>query len=358
MKQLMAFLRKKVPKAGIETPLYFRRALATTDVVLAIYFLLVFVLLTWANQKLEWMPLFLCAAMVGCRLLIGRVNSRVSFYAFELVIVYWCAWHTQTIGWTYGAQHLLIPMLMLCFFNIYEPQWMKLLTFLIVVAYRMALFAYSLEHPASYELSKTAVILYQTLNSLTLFNVLGVGFILFSSSIQENERQLLLNNQELHKEAGTDPLTQLPNRRAILDVIEAFLKTSPHEPFGVAIADIDFFKRINDTYGHNCGDYTLKELSSLFLAQAESKYTVCRWGGEEFCFFMPGMNLDEAGAMMHDLNYAVKKMPLHFGDVDYSITITIGVEENDFHSTMEEILDRADRKLYMGKVHGRDQVVI
>ena len=61
---------------------------------------------------------------------------------------------------------------------------------------------------------------------------------------------------------------------------------------------------------------------------------------------------------MHDLCNAVRKLPLRFGDVEFSITITIGVEENDFQSPPDVILERADRKLYMGKVHGRDQVVI
>jgi PleD family two-component response regulator len=61
---------------------------------------------------------------------------------------------------------------------------------------------------------------------------------------------------------------------------------------------------------------------------------------------------------MNDLSIAVRQKKLRFGDIDYSITITIGVEENDFKSTLEQILDRADRKLYMGKVGGRDRVVV
>ena len=70
------------------------------------------------------------------------------------------------------------------------------------------------------------------------------------------------------------------------------------------------------------------------------------------------MNIDEAGREMNDLNIAVRQKKLRFRETDYSVTITIGVEENDFKSTLEQILDRADRKLYMGKVGGRDRVVI
>lgn len=358
MEKIITLIHQKAPRSGKDTPAYFRRALATCEMALAVYFLLTGVLFSWANHRLDWMPLVMCAAMLGCRYSLGRINSRLSFYAFEAVIILWCGWHTFTVGWAYGAQHLLIPMLMLCFFNIYEPTWLKLFSFLMVVAYRMVLFAYSLDHQGTYEMTRTVIIIYQTMNTLTLFDTLAVCFIVFSSSIQETERQLLINNQELHKEAGTDPLTQLPNRRAMLDVIEEYHRTSPDEPFSIAIADIDFFKKVNDTYGHNCGDYTLKTLAELFMAKAEGKYQVCRWGGEEFCFFLPGMNLDQAGIVMNDLHFDVHKMPLTFGDIDFSITITIGVEEYDYQSGLEPILDRADRKLYIGKVGGRDQVVI
>ena len=88
------------------------------------------------------------------------------------------------------------------------------------------------------------------------------------------------------------------------------------------------------------------------------RYTVCRWGGEEFCFFMPGLNLDEAGVLMQDLNYAAEKMELKYDDCEFSITITIGVEEYDFVSPLEELLDSADEKLYMGKNSGRNKVIV
>ena len=358
MKEISEYLHQKVPKAGKVFPAYYQRALATSEIGMAVYFLLVFITLFLTSHRVEWVVVLMFAAMIGCRCLLGRVNVRISFYAFEAVIVFWCGWHTQHIGWDYGAQQLLIPMLMLCFFNIYEPPAAKVFTFFAALAYRTILFSYSQGIPTGYVFSPLATVLYQTLNTLAVFNILGICFIVFSSSVQESERQLLLKNQELHMEAGTDALTGLPNRRALLDVVSRFRKEQPDQPFSIAIGDIDFFKKINDTYGHNCGDYTLQTLAALMRDFSQGRYTVCRWGGEEFCFFMPGMNIDEAGALMQDLNFAVKKMPLHFGDIDFSIRITIGVEENDFRSSMEELFDRADRKLYMGKANGRNRVVI
>ena len=358
MNHFLELLRRQVPRSGKNMPQYYRRALATSEVVLAVYFLLNAVLFSWLNHRMEWIPALMFVGAIGCHYSIGRINSRLSVYAFELLIVVWCAWQTYTVGWSYGAQHLLIPMLMLCFFNVYEPPLLKLACFLLVVCYRTTLFMVSLKHPGTYTLGPSLVVPYQILNSLTLFDILAINFITFSSSMQETERQLTINNQELHKEAGTDPLTQLPNRRAMLDELDEFMKSHPGEPYCVAIADIDSFNKVNDTYGHLCGDYTLKELARLFMEKAGDSYKVCRWGGEEFCFFMPGLNLDEAGAIMTDLGIAVRKLRLRFGEAEFSITITIGVEEYDFKSTMQVILDKADRKLYMGKVQGRNRVVI
>nr|MCR5089549.1 GGDEF domain-containing protein [Oscillospiraceae bacterium] len=126
--------------------------------------------------------------------------------------------------------------------------------------------------------------------------------------------------------------------------------------YSVAIADIDFFKRVNDTYGHSCGDYTLRALADLFREKAPSR--VCRWGGEEFCFFLPGKNLDQAGMEMNELCLAVRNLKLNYEGHDFSITITIGVAENDFSSPIESILEEADKKLYIGKSSGRNQVVL
>ena len=129
MKQIMEYLHQKVPKAGKTFPAYFQRALATSEIGIALYFVLTFIVLYMTKHRIEWTVILVFAAMLACRYSIGRINVRLSFYAFEAVIIFWCAWHTQHVGWEYGAQHLLIPMLMLCFFNIYEPPTWKVLTF-------------------------------------------------------------------------------------------------------------------------------------------------------------------------------------------------------------------------------------
>jgi len=339
-------------------PAYYRKALSISEVILAAYFLASVVLLFFSTGTWIWPPVVILAATVVCILNLDRMNARVNLICFAAVISAWLTWFVHRFGWSAGSPNILVPILPLVFFNIYEPPLGKLIYSFALVAFRVLLFAWSLRHAPVETLDHADNLVFQILNSVVPLLILTIDCILFSSSIQASERALTINNQALHREAGTDPLTSLPNRRALLDEIEQFLRDDPNSQFSVAIADIDFFKKVNDTYGHNCGDETLKALATLFMEAARDKYKLCRWGGEEFCFFMPGMNIDEAGREMNDLNIAVRKKKLRFGETDYSVTITIGVEENDFKSTLEQILDRADRKLYMGKVGGRDRVVI
>ncbi len=358
MGYMSEFLRQEVPKTGKTMPAYYRRALLVSEAVLACYFLISIVLILLTTGKLEWAPITVLIATGLCLAGINKMNPRINLACFTSIILIWLTWFVHIFGWSAGSPNILVPTLSLAYFNIYEPPLSKVGYFAGVVLFRIGLFTYSLRHIPTGSLSHTESIVFQVINSVIPLLMLTYSFMLFSSSIQASERELTINNQNLHREAGTDPLTGLPNRRAMLDAIEAYQKSSPDEAFSIAIADIDFFKRVNDTYGHNCGDYTLKELSALFLSRAGEAYKVCRWGGEEFCFFLPRMNLDQAGVIMHDLHFAVGKMPLHYEGIDFSITVTMGLAEYDFRSSLDKLMDEADHKLYMGKANGRNQVVI
>jgi len=358
MNFLLEFFHQEVPKSGGAMPAYYRKALMISEVILVACFLASVGVILFSTGTWMWPPAIIMAITVACLLSIDRIGARLNLACYAAIIVAWVAWYVYRFGWSLGVQSFLVSILPLAYFNIYERPAAKIAYFLGLVTFRILLFAWSLKHTPLSVLDHAETLVCQIVNSIVPLLILTFDFILFSSSIQASERALTINNQVLHKEAGTDPLTGLPNRRALLDEIEQYLRAAPESQFSVAIADIDFFKKVNDTYGHNCGDYTLKELATLFMEAAADKYKVCRWGGEEFCFFLPGMNIDDAGREMNDVNIAVRKKPLHFGEVDFSVTITIGVEENDYHSTMEQILDRADRKLYMGKVGGRNRVVV
>ena len=294
----LEFLHQPVPKAGKEMPVYYRRALAASEILLVVYFLVCFFFFPIFTDRWHWVPL----AMIGGTALgvyaLRKMGPRANLLLFTVLCVAWVGWNIRTLGWSTGSQHFLTLLLVLVFFNVHEKPVTKILWFLALLVFRILLFSWQQQH---------------------------------------------------------DPL---PNRRAMIETIERYQKVNPELSFSVAIADIDFFKKVNDTYGHNCGDYTLVKLTELFKTHSAGQYSVCRWGGEDFCFFIPEKNVDEAGVLMNDLCFAVQRMPLHFEDVDFSITITIGVEECDFLSPLEDLLKKADEKLYMGKEAGRNRVVV
>ena len=355
MKFFLEFWRQKVPRDRGEIPPYYRRALTAGEVLQAVYFLVCFFLYPLINKQWEWVPiLFIAATGLGLWAVKTR-NTRTNLFLYALICCGWVYWNVMHFGWSSGVQHFLTLMIVLVFFNVYSKPVFKILWLIVILAFRILLFSASM---GIKNLDAEAGTIYQTVNTVAFFLMLACMCIIFSTSIQDTERQLRLKNQTLYKEAGTDPLTGLPNRRAMIEQIEQYYKQNADQPFSVAIADLDFFKNVNDTYGHNCGDYTLAKLTELFVKHSEGRYTVCRWGGEEFCFFMPGVNLDDAGVLMNDLCFAVEKMELEYEEHQFSITVTIGVEEYDFSSPLEELLDSADEKLYMGKKAGRNRVVI
>ncbi len=354
MKFFLDFLRQKAPQQGKEMPLYYRRALTTTEILLEIYYVVCFFLYPLLIHRWEWMPLLFLAVTGGGLWMAYRQGVRINLILFAAISAGWIWWNIRFFGWGCGVQHFLTLTLVFVFFNVCDRPINKIIWFFGILAVRILFFSLSRGYT---DITDTGTI-YQTLNSVSFFLMLAAMCIIFSTSIQGTERQLMLKNQTLYKEAGTDPLTGLPNRRSMIETIERFYKEGGDQTFSVAIADIDFFKNVNDTYGHNCGDYTLVKLTELFVEHAMGRYSVCRWGGEEFCFFLPGMNLDEAGIVMNDLNFAVENMELEYEGTKFSITITIGVEEYDFSSPMEELLNSADEKLYMGKKTGRNRVVV
>ena len=358
MKFFLDFLHQKVPRDRGDMPVYYRRALVTGEILQAVYFLVCFFLYPLINHRWEWIPILFIALTMGCFWVAKTQKVRTNLIAYALVCLGWVFWNVQHLGWSSGVQHFLTLMIVLVFFNVYDKPLTKIIWLAVVLAFRIMLFSISQRVPAMYKMGTDANTIYQTVNTVAFFLMLAAMCVIFSTSIQDTERQLRLKNQTLYKEAGTDPLTGLPNRRAMIEQIEKYYETNGDQPFSVAIADIDFFKKVNDTYGHNCGDYTLVRLTELFVEHSMGRYSVCRWGGEEFCFFIPGMNLDDAGTLMNDLCFAVEKMKLKFEEHEFSITITIGVEEYDFASSLDELMNSADEKLYMGKEAGRNRVVI
>lgn len=161
--------------------------------------------------------------------------------------------------------------------------------------------------------------------------------------------------------ARTDPLTQLRNRRAAMETAqrEAARVARGAGPLAVLIADVDHFKQINDTHGHETGDEALKAIARVLHEGVREVDLVARWGGEEFLILLPGTEVAEAMAVAERLRTAVQQ--LHVGSAagqPVSLAMTVGVDLLTPGDTFEPVLARADRALYAGKQAGRNRVVL
>lgn len=129
------------------------------------------------------------------------------------------------------------------------------------------------------------------------------------------------------------------------------------EPFSIAIADIDFFKKFNDCYGHDCGDMVLRKVSELLQTQVGRQGYVSRWGGEEFLIIFKCFTLEESVNFAEEIREKLHRTELRYHNDGFHVTLTIGVAAGDSEKSIESMVKCADCALYEGKRNGRDQVV-
>jgi diguanylate cyclase (GGDEF)-like protein len=160
--------------------------------------------------------------------------------------------------------------------------------------------------------------------------------------------------EELKSDTETDPLTGVPNRRALEDRLDREISRSrtTGRAFAVAMIDIDHFKRYNDTYGHQTGDDLLEAVASTMTGLVRESDLVARFGGEEFCVVMPETDLRQGLERMEVLRQGAAGP----GDLPH-VTLSVGVATWDRSEGIEDLLQRADQALYDAKEGGRNQVV-
>jgi diguanylate cyclase (GGDEF)-like protein len=175
----------------------------------------------------------------------------------------------------------------------------------------------------------------------------------------ERANQVLVQEKErLSRETFEDPLTGLFNRRR-LDVAmsEQLAPGKRDQPFAVALVDIDFFKRVNDTFSHQMGDDVLKAVAMLLRDACRQKDLAVRYGGEEFALVFPHAQVGEASIACERLRAAVQRHPWGQLHPDLNITVSIGVADSGERSDAEAIFALADKRLYAAKHGGRNCVV-
>lgn len=175
------------------------------------------------------------------------------------------------------------------------------------------------------------------------------------SKINEN---LIEKTKNLEKKASTDYLTKLPNRRKFNSLVEYELKQVQRYPemdFSILIFDIDNFKKINDTFGHDIGDKILQELAKIVKISLRNSDLACRWGGEEFAIALTHTSLEDSFLVAQKIRSSVEN---HKFVKNINVTCSFGLSQFHLNDTYATLFKRADEALYEAKNTGKNKVVI
>lgn len=176
--------------------------------------------------------------------------------------------------------------------------------------------------------------------------------------MEQETRKVKAHMEEERLRARTDPLTGLPNRAAYDEQIEQeYERWSRYKTaFSVVVCDLDFFKKVNDTYGHLAGDKVLRLVAKVISKNIRVTDFVGRFGGEEFVIILPSTEATETVQAMEKLRETLAGSPFNFHSKPVNITMSFGVTEIREGDSLEDLFTRADQALYQAKEGGRNQV--
>lgn len=193
-------------------------------------------------------------------------------------------------------------------------------------------------------------------NCICTFLFLSVFSMLFILEMRVSQKNLFEENQMLGKIAGNDALTGLFNRWSIQPELENAIQSE--KPFCLIMCDIDDFKKINDTYGHNCGDEVLKHIACILSDSIPKDSYVCRWGGEEFLILLNGFSPNAAQKLANNIRRTIVAFDTKYQEYTIPHTITMGITHYHKNQSLDSLISRADMKLYTGKRQGKNIVII
>ncbi len=281
--------------------------------------------------------------------LIDIKRIHIGGYILIFNFCYYAIYSTYLVGYNKGAT-MLYPVMILLLHTLFPKQKKYLIcsTVILIIGFfinmhfkynRVALYEDALDYIdwVNYAYAFTAVFLF-----------------IYARSVAEN---IVTNyNTQLDKvinEANVDFLTGLYNRR----FIESRFLLEELDGSYIILADIDHFKNVNDTYGHSCGDYVIKEVANILKISCSEIDDVCRWGGEEFLIYVRnGQDIDIYSAI-NEVRENIAKAKFKYNDKELNVTMTFGYSTIINKCEMSKNVEHADIALFHGKNTGRNKVV-
>ena len=299
-----------------------------------------------------WQSIPTAIAYVGMYWLVHKGKLDVYVLMVYLLITAYMITATLCLGVSAGYLLYCMSLIPLSFYmeylgdQLHTRKMNAMVTSAILVALFLGLAWYVTIHGPIYEVESVFLLRCLIGNAIGVFCFL-IGYTrLVTTMVRDSEKQL---SDMAHK----DQLTGLFNRHYLMSRLEALCGQPDRQPWA-AMIDIDDFKNVNDTYGHQAGDYVLTELARV-MREGCPACEIARWGGEEFLIVSDGTTQYES--MLESLRRSVADAPFAFDGTPIPVTITVGVTRYEAGQSLDQWIRAADSKLYQGKGSGKNRVI-
>lgn len=330
------------------------------DVIFCTYFIIIAFIVAFLDYYiLSLLLVFGIGLLAGSFICTYENKTQLGLHIFNIVIIVLTAFLTLAVGWGKNYHWLIYVTILVVFFNLQKTQRFKLLYSIIITALVISISFMAEKYPVIRTSPPFFNQIIELMNIIVFAASITVSAYFFCAKFMKSEEKIMQYNKKLIRMASVDTLTNISNRRCmnehLKDLVYNYNRNG--KSFCLAIGDVDVFKNINDTYGHDTGDYVLVTLANIFSEYMDGKGTIARWGGEEFLFVFDTGNMDVSYSQLEQLRKKIMIYDFHFKEHSFSISMTFGLEEFDEHLGIEAVISHADNKLYIGKENGRNQVV-
>lgn len=265
----------------------------------------------------------------------------------------------------YAEQYIILLIIMISYIVFFVESYTRRMIFSITVMTICVCFYFFLHSVlGKYEAPLLVAKMSEIQSQLTMFFSMSVLFFLFAwvsiQTIRNHDRveKLQRDNSRLKSSNDMDFLTGVYSRKYAQYILDEHYRIycETGKLFSIAIGDIDFFKTVNDEYGHEAGDVVLQKLGKIFMSSIRETDVASRWGGEEFLFIFEA-DLDTAIDVLERLRQKIENTLFQSRERDISVTMTFGCTQIKPGETVLELVHRVDSYLYWGKKEGRNRVV-
>ena len=323
------------------------------------FFIMIFPIASIGNLLMTIFLIFSIGILLGVFICTYENRTMHGLWLYNSMIILYSILMSVFVGWGYFFIPMIFATILLAFFAIKLPIKRKIFYTAFCCIFTVALSIVYNFVPLRTAPPLTVKIILLVINITMTFLTFSIVAYAFYLKYIRSEEKIIQYNKRLEQLVNTDALTTLWNRRAMNEHLSILVNNynKYQTDFSVTILDIDFFKKVNDEYGHGMGDFVLKSLSYLLKTFMEDKGQVARWGGEEFLLTFENMDYDQAISFMEELRVRIEDQEFAFKDVKMHLTVTAGIEEYHSNAGLDQVLTKADEKLYIGKTSGRNQVV-